>query len=107
MRRGGAKGCEVVISGKIRGQRAKSQKYKQGYIISSGQPKLEFLDEAVRHVELRQGILGVKVRIMADTEKIVGRIRKIMPDYVKIHEPKGDIVSSEELPNVISNQQNP
>ena len=28
MRRGAAKGCEVIISGKIRGQRAKSQKYK-------------------------------------------------------------------------------
>lgn len=67
MKRGGAKGCEVIISGKIRGQRAKSQKYKQGYIISTGQPKLEFVDEAVRHVELRQGVLGVKVKILPDT----------------------------------------
>jgi small subunit ribosomal protein S3e len=52
MRRGGAIGCEIIISGKIRGQRAKSQKYKQGYIVSTGQPKLEFVDVAVRHVEL-------------------------------------------------------
>ena len=59
MRRGGAKGCEVIISGKIRGQRAKSQKYKSGYIVSTGQPKLEFVDKAVRHVELRQGVLGI------------------------------------------------
>jgi small subunit ribosomal protein S3e len=36
MRRGGAKGCEITISGKIRGQRAKTQKYLQGYIISTG-----------------------------------------------------------------------
>ena len=90
MKRGGAKGCEVIISGKIRGQRAKSQKYKQGYIISTGQPKLEFVDEAVRHVELRQGVLGVKVKILPDTERAVGKYRKIMPDYVKIHEPKED-----------------
>lgn len=69
MKRGGAKGCEIIISGKIRGQRAKSQKYKQGYIISTGQPKLEFVDEAVRHVELRQGVLGVKVKILPDTER--------------------------------------
>lgn len=69
MKRGGAKGCEIIISGKVRGQRAKSQKYKQGYIVSTGQPKLEFVDEAVRHVELRQGVLGVKVKIMPDTER--------------------------------------
>lgn len=91
MKRGGAKGCEIIISGKIRGQRAKSQKYKQGYIISTGQPKLEFVDEAVRHVELRQGVLGVKVKILPDTERAVGKYRKIMPDFVKIHEPKDEV----------------
>ena len=88
MKRGGAKGCEIIISGKVRGQRAKSQKYKQGYIVSTGQPKLEFIDMAVRHVELRQGVLGVKVKIMQDSEIAVGKYRKIMPDFVKIHEPK-------------------
>merc|ERR1712127_59539 len=64
MRRGGATGCEVMISGKIRGQRAKAQKYTAGYQISTGQPKKDFIDLAVRHVELRQGILGLKVKIM-------------------------------------------
>lgn len=59
-------------------------------MISTGQPKLEFVDEAVRHVELRQGILGVKVKILPDNERAVGKYRKIMPDYVKIHEPKED-----------------
>ena len=93
MRRGGAKGCEVIISGKVKGQRAKSQKYKAGYMVSTGQPKLEFVDEAVRHVELRQGVLGIKVKIMPDSERAVGKYRKIMPDYVKIHEPKDEHVS--------------
>ena len=88
MRKGGAKGCEVIISGKTKGQRAKSQKYKAGYLVSSGQPKLEFIDEAVRHVELRQGVLGVKVKIMQDQERQVGRNKKQMPDFVKVLEPK-------------------
>ena len=57
-------------------------------MVSTGQPKLEFIDIAVRHVELRQGVLGVKVKIMQDSEKAVGKYRKVMPDYVKIHEPK-------------------
>jgi small subunit ribosomal protein S3e len=104
MRRGGAKGCEIIISGKIRGQRAKSQKYKAGYIVSTGQPKLEFIDLAVRHVELRQGVLGVRVKIMQDSEKAVGKYRKVMPDFVKIHDLKEE--SYDIKPEAIAAQQN-
>uniref|UniRef100_A0A6N2NF64 KH type-2 domain-containing protein n=1 Tax=Salix viminalis TaxID=40686 RepID=A0A6N2NF64_SALVM len=62
----GAKGCEVIVSGKLRAQRAKSMKFKDGYMISSGQPVKEYIDSAVRHVLLRQGVLGIKVKIMLD-----------------------------------------
>merc|ERR1711963_1357403 len=34
----GAKGCEVVVSGKLRGQRAKSMKFTDGLMIHSGDP---------------------------------------------------------------------
>ncbi|EGG15834.1 40S ribosomal protein S3 [Cavenderia fasciculata] len=60
----GAKGCEVIVSGKLRAQRAKSMKFRDGYMIKSGQPSQQFVDFAVRHVLLRQGTLGVKVAIM-------------------------------------------
>jgi small subunit ribosomal protein S3e len=88
MRRGQATGCEVIISGKVRGQRAKAQKYTAGYQISTGQPKREFIDIAVRHVELRQGILGLKVKVMQGVEIGMGANKKVMPDQVKILEPK-------------------
>lgn len=52
----GAKGCEVIISGKLRAQRAKSMKFKDGYMIKTGNPTTYYVDEAVRHVLLRQGI---------------------------------------------------
>lgn len=58
----GAKGCEVIVSGKLRAARAKAMKFKDGYMISSGNPTKEFIDSAVRHVLLRQGVLGIKVR---------------------------------------------
>ena len=58
----GAKGCEVIVSGKLRAQRAKAMKFKDGYMISSGQPVHDYIDSAVRHVLLRQGVLGIKVR---------------------------------------------
>ena len=89
MRRG-AIGCEIIVSGKVRGQRAKAQKYSSGYQISTGQPKLEFIDVAVRHVNMRQGVLGLKVKIMQSLERKVGNQTVVMPDYIKIHEPKDE-----------------
>jgi small subunit ribosomal protein S3e len=59
-----AKGCEVIISGKMSQQRAKSMKFKKGYMISSGQAKNDYLEIAIRHVGLKQGVMGVKVKIM-------------------------------------------
>lgn len=84
-----AKGCEVVVSGKLRAQRAKSMKFKDGYMVSSGDPTRVYLDTAVRHVLLRQGVLGIKVKIMRNWDP-TGRLgpRMPMPDVVKIHEPK-------------------
>lgn len=34
----GAKGCEVIVSGKLRAARAKSMKFTDGFMIHSGQP---------------------------------------------------------------------
>merc|ERR1719198_506362 len=83
-----AVGCMIIVAGKVRGQRAKAQKYMSGYLISTGQPKKEFVDMAVRHVNMRQGVLGLKVCIMASVERKTGKETKVMPDYYKILEPK-------------------
>jgi len=53
----GAKGCEVVVSGKLRGQRAKSMKFVDGLMIHSGEPTNEYVNTATRHVLLRQGTI--------------------------------------------------
>merc|ERR1711937_509215 len=64
----GAKGCEVVVSGKLRAARAKSMKFTDGFMIHSGQPVNDFIDTATRHVLLRQGVLGIKVKIMRGSD---------------------------------------
>ncbi|CAA0836826.1 40S ribosomal protein S3-3 [Striga hermonthica] len=85
----GAKGCEVIVSGKMRAQRAKAMKFKDGYMISSGQPVKEYIDSAVRHVLLRQGVLGIKVKIMLDWDpKGKQGPTTPLPDLVTIHPPK-------------------
>jgi len=53
------KGCEVIISGKLRQQRAKVMKYKGGYLISTGEPKNNYIDHAIRNILFPQGVMGL------------------------------------------------
>lgn len=85
----GAKGVEVVISGKSKGARAKAMKFGNGFMIHSGQPVNDFIEVATRHVLLRQGVLGLKVKIMKDPAQNKKGPRAL-PDYVKVIEPKED-----------------
>ncbi|GMM47662.1 ribosomal 40S subunit protein S3 [Pichia kluyveri] len=85
----GAKGIEVVISGKSKGARARAIKFGQGFMIHSGQPVNDFIEVATRHVLLRQGVLGLKVKIMKDPAQNKNG-PKSLPDYVKVLEPKED-----------------
>lgn len=58
-------------------------------MIHSGQPVNDFIDSATRHVLLRQGVLGIKVKIMrgSDPEGKAGP-QKALPDSVTIIDPK-------------------
>merc|ERR1711971_1297210 len=89
----GAKGCEVVVSGKLRGQRARSMKFVDGLMILSGDPVNDYVDSACRHVLLRQGVLGIKVKIMLPFDP-TGKTgpKKPLPDHVSIVEPKDEHV---------------
>lgn len=88
----GAKGAEVSVSGKVRGQRAKGQKFSDGYMIKTGQSAVEYIDTAVRHVLMRQGVLGVKVAIMLphDPAGVIGP-KKALSDIITILEPKEEV----------------
>jgi len=87
----GARGTEVIVSGKLRAQRAKSMKFRDGYMIKTGQPVKDYVDSATRHVLLRQGVLGVKVAIMLPHDP-TGKLgpKKPQPDIVKVLDPKED-----------------
>jgi len=95
----GAKGVEVIISGKSKGARAKAMKFGSGFMIHSGQPVNDFIEVATRHVLLRQGVLGIKVKIMKDPAQNRNG-PKSLPDYVNVIEPKEE--ERLEEPHVIS-----
>ncbi|ODM94016.1 40S ribosomal protein S3, partial [Orchesella cincta] len=88
----GAKGCEVVVSGKLRGQRAKSMKFVDGLMIHSGDSIRTYIDCATRHVLLRQGVLGIKVKIMLPWDS-TGKTgpKKPLPDHISVLEPKDEL----------------
>ena len=72
----GALGAEVIISGKLRTDRARYEKFRTGYLPKSGEPTRKYMRTAELHVQLKPGILGVKVRIIPPDAQF--------PDQVKI-----------------------
>merc|ERR1712189_173548 len=61
------------------------------FLIHSGYPIQEYIDMAVRHVYLRQGVLGIRVKIMLPWDP-TGKTgpKKPLPDHVSIVEPKDE-----------------
>ena len=74
----GALGAEIMISGKLRTDRARYEKFRAGYMAKSGEPAREYMRKAEVSVQLKPGILGVKVRIMPPEAQF--------PDQVQIAE---------------------
>jgi small subunit ribosomal protein S3 len=72
----GALGAEIIISGKLRTDRARYEKFRAGYLPKSGEPPRKYMRKAELHVQLKPGILGVKVRLIPPEAKF--------PDQVKI-----------------------
>lgn len=85
----GAQGCELFVSGKARGQRAQAMKFRDGLMVKSGYGTVLYIDEAIRHLSLKQGVLGVKVQIMLPHDP-TGKngVATSLSDVVKIFEPK-------------------
>jgi small subunit ribosomal protein S3 len=72
----GALGAEIIISGKLRTERARYEKFKAGYLAKCGDPALKYLRKAEVHVQMKPGMFGVKVRLMPPDA--------IFPDKIKI-----------------------
>lgn len=90
----GAKGVEVLISGKVPSSRARSWRFYQGYLKKSGDVAQTQVDVAYSRAELKTGTVGIKVSIM---QKDV-----ILPDSVEFkfdirpkYELADDIVAKE------------
>jgi small subunit ribosomal protein S3 len=87
----GALGVEIIISGKLRTERARYEKFRAGYLPRCGDPPLKYMRKAEAHVQLKPGIFGVKVRIMPPDA--------VFPDKIQIVEaplPEEEVPVEEE-----------
>ncbi|MFX0104520.1 MAG: 30S ribosomal protein S3 [Candidatus Hodarchaeota archaeon] len=74
----GARGVEIIISGKVTSQRARTQIFRAGTMSKSGQPAQEGVDKGVAQCIQKSGVLGIIVKIMRANTK--------MGDDIKIKE---------------------
>ncbi len=71
----GALGAEIIISGKLRTERARYEKFRAGYFPRCGDPPLRYLRKAEFHVQLKPGIFGIRVKIMPPDAKFPDKIQ--------------------------------
>lgn len=73
----GAKGCQVIISGKLTGERHRCEKFREGHIKYCGEPKLRWMREGFAIAKVKQGVIGIKVQIMDPKAKLPDEIELI------------------------------
>lgn len=61
----GARGVEIIVSGKVTSQRARTQIFRAGTMSKSGQPAQEGVDKGVAQCVMKSGTLGIIVKIMS------------------------------------------
>ena len=60
----GARGAEIVLSGKVTGARSRVEKFNRGYIKHNGEPADEIVDEGQGVAIMKLGTIGVNVKII-------------------------------------------
>ena len=85
----GALGVEIVIRGKLTTDRARYEKYKSGYLPSVGEAIDRIVRFAVVDTQLKQGLFGIRVRIMPPNVSLPDRpiVRDVAPGPVQSPKP--------------------
>lgn len=76
----GAKGCQIILSGKVSGPRHRVEKFQDGHIKYCGEERKKWMDEGFSQAKLKLGIIGVTVKIMDPNAKLPDEIEIIPPE---------------------------
>ena len=72
----GARGCQVILAGKITGERHRTEKFKEGHIKYCGESALQTMEIGYAVAKKKLGTIGIKVMIM--------RPDAVLPDEITI-----------------------
>ena len=85
----GTFGCEIVMSGKLKGPRGRTEKMVEGYIKHCGEVAEEMVDRGYAIAKVKSGVIGVQVWIVRpDAER---------PDAFRIIKKEEPEVKEEEV----------
>ena len=97
----GAKGCQIIIAGKLTGARHRTEKFTQGHVKYCGETAKQVMNRGFAVAKLKAGVLGVKVNIMKPDAKLPDEI-SIRPSVAeKTEEKPKEEKKSEEKPKKI------
>jgi len=82
----GALGVEIVLSGKLPSDRARSWRFAQGYLKKTGEPA-KVVNRAMAQAKTQKGVVGIKVSILPPDAKIHDQIIVNEELVRKINEP--------------------
>jgi len=71
----GARGAEITIRGKLSTERARYEKFRDGYLPRCGDPALKAVRAAVTAIQLKQGLFGISVKILPADARFPDQIR--------------------------------
>ena len=89
----GAIGCEIVLSGKVSGQRSRRERFVAGYLKKCGEPAKRDVDKGFAVANPKLGNIGITVKIMLRRTELSMNIQK-KPDALK--EEKKEAAPKEE-----------
>lgn len=99
----GARGVEILISGKVPSSRAKTWRFYMGYLKKSGDVAVSGVQAAYSQAKLKTGIVGVQVRIMPSTTALPDDITYITAEVQDMNTKKAEKLAEEKA---VKDQQN-
>jgi small subunit ribosomal protein S3 len=94
----GAKGCQIIIAGKLTGARHRTEKFTEGHIKFCGEVAKQVMDSGYAVAKLKAGVIGIKVRIMRPDAKLPDEIKILIPKAEKTKEETKIEEKKEEKP---------
>lgn len=92
----GALGVEITIRGKLTTERARYERYRDGYLPSVGNPVLTQVKSAVMDIQLKQGLFGVAVRILPPGARFPDKPEIRAPGELTSEPPKETVTETGE-----------